>query len=98
MKVEKSNGQIFGSVRCCETPTRRKYLRKEGIKATLGLTYDNRFVLYAFPHISRELELANLLHGEVISDQIAKAHIRNKYKNAIFGPFLSLIKRITNKA
>lgn len=98
MRVEKNRKESFGAVRLHYNSANIKIFKEAKIKARKGLTYDNRIVLYAFPHRSRESELAKLLHGEVIHDEIAKGHIKNKHKDAILGPILRLIKRITNKA
>lgn len=98
MRVEKNCKESFGAVRLYCNSANRKLFRESGIKAKKGLTYDNRIVLYTFPHKSRESEIARLLHGEVINDEIAKEHIQNKHKDAIFGSISRFIKRITNKA
>lgn len=78
-----NNKQSFGAVRFPSwanmTPA-----KKAGIKVQKGLDWDHeRVFLYAFPKKEIEAQFAKKSHGQIVSDDLAKAHIRHRKLDAI---------------
>lgn len=94
MRLEKNNSQSFGAVRISYSPSKENFLKTLRIKAIKGLTYDNLVVIYAFPQKSSVNSIVSVLKGRIVSDDLAKAHIRNKRLDTIFGAIPRLIDKI----
>lgn len=81
-----NNKQSFGAVRLPSWADMSP-AKEVGIKVRKGLDWDHQKVLYAFPKKAGEAQFAQKSHGQIVSDDLAKAHIRHRKLDA-FSDFL----------
>lgn len=77
-----NNKQSFGAVRFPSWADMSP-AKEVGIKVRKGLTWNHRNVFYAFPKKAGEAQFAQKSNGKIVSDDLAKAHIRHRRLDAI---------------